>query len=61
MNGILVVWDQYLPENMKWSFGNLGSIKSLEGKYLENFVVNGFRAFVNLDNRKNDGGIFINL
>ena len=27
MNGILVVWDQYLPEYMKWIFGNLGSIK----------------------------------
>ena len=28
MNGILVVWDQYLPENMKWHFGNLGLISS---------------------------------
>ena len=27
MNGNLVVWYQYPPENMKWIFGNLGSIK----------------------------------
>ena len=21
------IWDQYLPENMKWNFGNMGSLK----------------------------------
>ena len=27
MNGILVIWEQYLPESTKWNFGNLGSIE----------------------------------
>ena len=27
-HGTLVVWDQYLPENMKWTFGNMGLVCS---------------------------------
>ena len=38
MNGILVIWDQYLLESMKWDLSNLGSIsfnKSPDGQCLE--------------------------
>ena len=28
MNEILVIWDQYLPESMKWNFGNMGLVSS---------------------------------
>ena len=28
MNGVLVVWYQYLSENMKWDVGNMGLVSS---------------------------------
>ena len=37
MDGISVVWYQYLPENTKWNFGNLRSIKNADGQCLENW------------------------
>ena len=35
MNGIFAIWDQYLLENMKWFFGNMGLVssnKSIDGQ-----------------------------
>ena len=32
------IWDQYLPEHMKWNFGNMGSISSEK-------IFNDFRKF----------------
>ena len=65
MNGILVVWCQYLPESIKWHFGNLGSIRSPDGQCSGNYFVNGSKTFFNLDrfekNGQYDGGILIKL